>query len=55
MYDDMIVDRVVELLKDARYRLSWFIGADCECDNTHELNQTVCCLCEIDDLLRNFS
>lgn len=39
-------DELVEALKDAKLRLQEFIGADCECDNTHETNETICCLCE---------
>lgn len=34
------------LLADARDRLASFIGADCECDNTHENNGTTCALCQ---------
>jgi hypothetical protein len=33
-------------LEDATARLQGFIGSDCECDNTHAANNTVCCLCE---------
>lgn len=33
-------------LEDATSRLEGFIGADCECDNTHAANGVVCCLCE---------
>lgn len=36
---------LLEALKDARSRLQEFIGADCECDNTHEQNGTTCALC----------
>lgn len=32
-------------LKDAISRLEDFIETDCECDNTHEQNETECCLC----------
>src|ERR1039457_4862902 len=37
---------LLEALQDALARLESFIGSDCECDNTHEQNHTVCCLCE---------
>lgn len=33
-------------LKDARSRLIDFTCAECECDNTHDANGTMCCLCE---------
>ena len=33
-------------LADAHDRLVGFIGTDCECDNTHEANNTTCCLCQ---------
>ncbi len=38
--------RLAKLLTDATTRLEDFIGADCECDNTHRQNNTVCALCE---------
>ena len=43
---------LVEALRDATARLAGYIGATCECDNTHEANGTVCCLCEYREALR---
>ena len=37
---------LLEALKDAASRLEDWIGADCECDNTHVANNTTCCLCQ---------
>lgn len=37
---------LLEALQDATSRLEEWIGSDCECDNTHKQNNTVCCLCE---------
>ena len=44
-------DESVEILRDARNRLISFIGAACECDNTHEANKTQCCLCNCNEAL----
>ena len=43
--------KLVEMLQDALLRLGDWIGSDCECDNTHEANDTRCCLCEYRALL----
>lgn len=45
-------EELVALLQDAKDRLEGFIGSDCECDNTHTNNKTVCCLCEYKEALR---
>jgi len=37
---------MLEALRDAHARLMEWIGSDCECDNTHVANNTVCCLCQ---------
>jgi hypothetical protein len=33
-------------LREAYHELMDIIGSGCECDNTHEQNNTTCCLCE---------
>jgi hypothetical protein len=33
-------------LPSAITALEALIGADCECDSTHEANDTCCCLCQ---------
>lgn len=43
---------LLALLIDARNRLKEFIGAPCECDNTHGAAVTRCCLCEYADAIR---
>ena len=43
---NLIATELLELLDDATNRLGEFIGTDCECDNSHEENNTVCCLCQ---------
>jgi hypothetical protein len=50
---NFIAAELVELLADAADRLAEFIGSDCECDNTHEANDTVCCLCQYRDAIAN--
>lgn len=40
------INNLVLLLNDARDRLIEYIGTECECDNTHEANNTKCCLCQ---------
>ena len=41
------------MLKDANDRLKDFIGNDCECDNTHKTNKTVCCLCNYKNIIKS--
>lgn len=48
---DALAPELAAALQDARARLAGFIGVDCECDNTHAANGTVCCLCEYAGLL----
>ena len=38
-------EELLGLLQDALSRLEDWIGTDCECDNTHEADNTMCCLC----------
>ena len=45
-YDDSI-----KIFRDARNRLIHFIGAGCECDNTHKANKTQCCLCDCNEAI----
>ena len=35
-----------QTLPEAIAALESLIGSDCECDNTHEANDTCCCLCQ---------
>lgn len=39
------------LLADAHARLAGLHDTDCECDNTHAANGTVCCLCQYHEAL----
>ena len=45
MQDGEMAELLYDLV-DATNRLESCIGSDCECDNTHEQNTTVCCLCQ---------
>ncbi len=42
---------VLHMLEDATKRLEGFIDSDGACDNTHEHNKTLCCVCQYPSII----